>query len=107
MTVTAGNREPLAGPGRRAGGQAARPCTPLVARCTPSLLMPPACSTTTGSTVCGCTLPYLQLACFMAVAGIAVASGMWNAAGRAARVTTDWQVASTSALRHHVHHGLG
>ena len=44
--------------------------------------------------MCGCTLPYL--ACFIAVAAMAVASGMWHAAGRAARVTTAGQVTSTS-----------
>ena len=52
--------------------------------------MPPACSTTKGSTACGCTSPYL--ACFIAVAAMAVASVMWHATGRAARVTTDGQV---------------
>ena len=50
-------------------------------------MMPPACSTTKGSTVRGCTLPYL--ACFMPVTAMAVASGMWHAAGMAARATTD------------------
>ena len=91
MTVTAGKvRGPLAGP----RGQAARPCIQRVVCCIPA--HPPACSTTKGSTVCGCTLPYL--ACFIAVpvAAMAVASGMWHAAGRAARVTTDGQVTSTS-----------
>ena len=43
-----------------------------------------------GYTVCGCTSPYL--ACFIAVPVMAVASAMWHAAGRAARVATDGQV---------------
>ena len=57
-----------------------------------------ACSTTCtkGSTVCGCALPYR--ACFIAVAAVAVASGMWDAAGRAARATTDGQVTSIATL---------
>ena len=44
--------------------------------------------------MCGCALPYL--ACSIAVVVTAVASGMWHAAGRAVRVTTDGQVTSTS-----------
>ena len=90
MTVTAGNSYNVVSPLLDQEDRSLALACSLVSdasrhilkNCIPSLLMPPACSTTKGSTVCGCTLPYL--ACFIAVAAMTVASGMWHAAGRAA-----------------------
>ena len=80
-------REPLAGPAQEDRSLAlalsllSAAFQHILKNRIPSLLMPPqaACSTTKGSTVCGCTLP--NLTCFIAVAAMSVASGMWHAAG--------------------------
>ena len=79
--------------------QAARSCIQLVVRSavsrhilrsanfTPSLLMPPACSTTKESAACGCACALPYLGCPIAAAAIAVASGMWHTAGQPASIT--------------------
>ena len=116
--VTAGKvREPPAGP----GGQAARPCIQIAVRCIrahPLELHPLLIDTTCmlnhkgyGSTVRGCTVTPPHLACFMAVAAIAAASGMWCAAGN--RNSLSFQTAKATgglrleALYHHILYMLG